>query len=193
MASGSIDLDQFVSELLSSDEVLRAARQEATNVLEQQKEILLREFDNHPVTREIEAGPEAANLSGTLGGKGNLFSFIGFDDADTPVAPVKELLHNISLGSMRRNNAAGVLNFKVNMPSEEEFEAVSKMPWETGRSWLFEIERAISGLGNYLYGQFKNSRSGTGYQASSAVDTKTFAPVPYFKTMLEKFVIKLKQ
>ena len=42
MASGSIDLDQFVAELLSTDEVLRAARQEAANVLEQQKEILLR-------------------------------------------------------------------------------------------------------------------------------------------------------
>jgi hypothetical protein len=193
MASGSIDLDQFVAELLSTDEVLRAARQEAANVLEQQKEILLREFDNHPVTKEIEAGPEAANLSGTLGGKGNLFSFIGFDDADTPVAPVKELLNGISLGSMRRNNAMGVLNFKVNMPSEEEFEAISKMPWETGRSWLFEIERAISGLGNYIYGQFKNSRSGTGYEVSSPVDTKTFSPVPYFRTMLEKFVIKLKQ
>jgi len=191
--AGRINLEQFKNDLLSNEVVLAAAKAEAGKVLSEQKEILINEFNNHPVTQEIEAGPEAGNLSGTLGGKGNLFSFIGFDDADTPIAPVKELLNKITLGTMRRNNAKGVLNFKVNMPSEEEFEAVSKMPWENGRSWLFEVERAISGLGNYLYGQFKNSRSGTGYEVSSPVDTKTFSPVPYFRTMLEKFVSKLKQ
>ena len=191
--AGKINLQQFKSDLLSNPQVLAAAKAEASKALLQQKEILINEFNSHPVTQEIEAGPEASNSSGTLGGKGNLFSFIGFDDADTPVAPIRELLNKITLGSIKKNTAAGVLEFKVNMPSEEEFEAISKMPWETGRSWLFEIERAISGLGNYIYGQFKNSRSGTGYEASSPVDTKTFSPVPYFRTMLEKFVIKLKQ
>lgn len=191
--AGKINLQQFKSDLLSNPQVLAAAKAEASKALLQQKEILINEFNSHPVTQEIEAGPEASNSSGTLGGKGNLFSFIGFDDADTPVAPIRELLNKITLGSIKKNTAAGVLEFKVNMPSEEEFEAISKMPWETGRSWLFEIERAISGLGNYIYGQFKNSRSGTGYEVSSPVDTKTFSPVPYFKTMLEKFIIRLKQ
>jgi hypothetical protein len=190
--AGKINLAQFKNDLLSNETVLAAAKAEAEKVLSQQKEILINEFNNHPVTQEIEAGPEASNSSGTLGGKGNLFSFIGFDDADTPVAPVKELLNKITLGSIKKNTAAGILQFKVNMPSEEEFEAISKMPWENGRSWLFEIERAISGLGNYIYGQFKNSRSGTGYEVSSPIDTKTFSPVPYFKTMLEKFIIRLK-
>ena len=39
---------------------------------------LLNEFETHPVTREIEGGPDATNTSGTLGGSGNLFSFLGF-------------------------------------------------------------------------------------------------------------------
>ena len=36
----------------------------------------LADFDRHPVTVEIEKGPDATNTSGTLGGVGNLFSFI---------------------------------------------------------------------------------------------------------------------
>ena len=41
------------------------------------KEDLLREFNNHPVTKEIESGVDSLNSSGTLGGVGNLFTFIG--------------------------------------------------------------------------------------------------------------------
>ena len=53
---------------------------------------MLLEFNSHPVTKEIEAGPRAQNISGTLGGAGNLFSFIGFDDGDNPIAPVRRIL-----------------------------------------------------------------------------------------------------
>ena len=38
----------------------------------------INEFLRHPVTKEIEAGPTAQNISGTLDGYGNLFSYIGF-------------------------------------------------------------------------------------------------------------------
>ena len=41
------------------------------------KNQLIQEFLNHPITQEIKAGPNASNSSGTLNGKGNLFSFIG--------------------------------------------------------------------------------------------------------------------
>jgi len=190
--AGKINLAQFKNDLLSNEAVLNAAKAEANKILLKQKEILIQEFNEHPVTQEIEAGPEASNRSGTLGGEGNLFSFIGFDDADTPVTPVKEMLNKITLGSIKKNTATATLEFKVNIPSEEEFEAVTKMPWENGRSWLFEIERTISGLGNYLYGQFKNSRSGTGLQVEAEVSSKIFSPVPYFRTMLEKFITRLK-
>ena len=39
---------------------------------------MISEFENHPITRELEMGPGGQNISGTLGGKGNLFTFIGF-------------------------------------------------------------------------------------------------------------------
>ena len=42
------------------------------------KGVAMKEFDRHPITRELQQGPSSTNLSGTLGGTGNLFSFIGF-------------------------------------------------------------------------------------------------------------------
>jgi len=191
MAHG-INLSEFRKNILSNEEVMLAARKEAEIVVKKQKEILITEFNESAVTQEIEAGPDAANKSNTLAGKGNLFSFIGFSDSDNPVVPVRELLNSIKLAPGGKTATDGVIEFKVEMPSKEDFEAVTKMPWENGRSWLFEIERAISGLGNYIYGQFKNSRSGTGLEVSTSVTGKTFSPVPYFGTMLEKFIKSLK-
>jgi hypothetical protein len=191
--AGQIDLAQLRQDLLLSDEVMIAARQEAVKMLEQQKEALISEFNDNPVTQEIEAGPEASNKSGTLGGRGNLFSFIGFDDADNPVAPVRQLLNTISLASSNgKPISQDVIEFSVEIPSRDDFESVSKMPWENGRSWLFEVERAISGLGHYIYGRFKQSRSGTGAQADAMISPLAFSPVPYFETMLKKFKRNLK-
>ena len=47
--------------------------------LQQQVGNLLAAFEEHPVTKEIDAGPGSNNSSGTLGGYGNLFTFIGFE------------------------------------------------------------------------------------------------------------------
>jgi hypothetical protein len=189
----AIDFTEFNKEILSSNEFIIAAREEATKVLEKQKEQLIKEFNESAVTQEIEAGPTATNKSGTLGGKGNLFSFIGFDESDNPIAPVRQLLNSIQLGAVKsKNTAKGIIEFNIEMPSEEDFEAVTKMPWENGRSWLFDIERTISGLGQYIYGRFNNSRSGTGLEVSNKNTPLAFSPTAYFKTMLEKFKKNLK-
>ena len=190
--AGKINFDEFQKDILSSAEVRSAARSEAEKILAQQKEILIQEFNKHAVTQEIEAGPTSSNSSNTLGGKGNLFSFIGFQEGSNPVNAVRDLLKEIKLGSMNLKN--GNIEFKVDVPTNEEFESISKMPWENGRSWLFEIERAISGLGSYLYGQFKNSRSGTGMQSGNEVSTgRTFTPVKYFTTIMENFARALRK
>jgi len=47
------------------------------------KGVALKEFDKHHVTRELSQGPAGVNLSNTLNGVGNLFSFIGFIKAKT--------------------------------------------------------------------------------------------------------------
>jgi hypothetical protein len=192
--AGKINIEEFRKDILSSSEFQLAAKIEAEKMLEINKEILIKNFNNHPVTMEIEAGEEASNISGTLGHKGNLFSFIGFPEGSNPVSVVRELLSEIKLGNMKKNIAYNTIEFKVDVPSQEQFESVTKMPWETGRSWLYEIERAISGLSSYLYGQFKNSRSGTGLEADHEVSSgRTFTPIKYFSAMMEKFTNSFKQ
>ena len=56
------------------------------------KQQLISDFENHSVTREIKQGPSSSNISGTLGGYGNLYSFIGFEKGSRPVEPVRQAL-----------------------------------------------------------------------------------------------------
>jgi len=192
MAS-TITIEQIKKEILSDPQLKKAAREIAMERVEQNKALLIEEFNSHPVTREIESGPDAGNISGTLGNKGNLFSFIGFTAGSNPVAPVRKLLEKIKLSSRGVVQKGANFEFKVEIPSSEEFESVTKMPWETGRSWLFDIERAISGLGNYLYGVYnQKSRSGTGLQLNSNVTNISFSPVKYFGEMVAKFSRRIK-
>lgn len=187
-----ISVQAIRNEIISNRSVQKDLRLLAEKILQEQKQQLIEEFDNHPVTKEIAAGAEAQNQSGTLGSKGNLFSFIGFNQGSDPLTPIRKLLQKISLSSLSPNIRGQSVKFKVEIPDREEFEASSKMPWESGRSWLYDIERAMSGLGYYLYGRFNKSRSGTGIQLDTNVTSMTFTPVKYFGDMLNRFSQKLK-
>ena len=56
----------------AAKELKREAFARAKRQVEKAKSLMLAEFDNHPITREIKAGPNATNSSGTLSGTGNL-------------------------------------------------------------------------------------------------------------------------
>jgi hypothetical protein len=115
------------------------------------KGVTMQEFDRHPVTRELQQGPSSTNLSGTLGGTGNLFSFIGFYSSTDPIGPVREILKsNLNLASRQKRiqGANGVQAFRyvLSMPTLDSFNLVARMPWESGNSWVVGIERGISGF-----------------------------------------------
>lgn len=183
---------QIANEILSNPRLIKEAMEMANDILENNKRELINEFNQHPVTKEIEAGPSANNMSGTLGGRGNLFSFIGFNIGDNPIEPIRSMLKSIKLNSSSGKISGNKIEFKVIMPEDSEFESASKMPWESGRSWLYDIERSISGLSNYLYGKFFNSRSESGIQSEKNVNSATFRSVKYFASMMAKFKAKLK-
>ena len=56
-----------------------ARRNAIKKEFEKIKNQMLEEFNDHPVTREIEAGIDASNISGTLNNITNLFSSSQFD------------------------------------------------------------------------------------------------------------------
>jgi hypothetical protein len=188
--AGKINRKALEDEIFNSKAVKQLIAESVNKEINEQKEILINNFKSHPVTQELEGGESAKNISGTLGGYGNLFSFIGFNNGDSPISPILNLLNQISINkNIRYRN--GVFQLQINVPSKEELAAISKMPWEVGRSWLFDVEKTISGLGAYLYGRFETSRSSTGIQSKRKIFNRAFRPVKYFDTMYNKFIKNL--
>ncbi len=154
---------------------------------------LLDAFENHEITKEIEAGPGASNSSGTLGGYGNLFTFIGFDRGQDPISPIRSLLaRSIKIVSIRKTNNIIGLTLKFTIPTEEEIEAVSPLPWASG-SWVEAVERGMSGVGRYLYsqkaGRFKTSRSGQAIEATMDVrGSGSSTPTDYISGLLRNMI-----
>tara|TARA_Y100000310_G_scaffold305099_2_gene344907 strand:- start:507 stop:1112 length:606 start_codon:yes stop_codon:yes gene_type:complete len=189
-----------IKNLSSNREVHQQVYKKSKEIFETSKRKMLEDFKRHPVTKEIEGGPEASNTSNTIIGQGNLYSFIGFQDGANPIRPVYHMLH---LGTklisrnprvIKKTKDKVYLGFRVSVPSEKSLASVSRMPWEPG-SWLFRIERGISGLGYYIYEKYiKASRSGTGIQADGKVRHSTFKRTSYIsailKTFKKNFVVK---
>ena len=162
------------------------------------KGVTMQEFDKHPVTREIQGGANSTNISNTLGGKGNLFTFIGFYSSTDPISPVREILKsNLNLVSRQkaRRGTKGVefYRYQLTLPTLESFRLVARMPWESGNSWVIGIERGISGFSNYMYftrgeGRFSGaSRSGKAIQSKKAINAGVFSPTLYITEIVNNY------
>jgi hypothetical protein len=175
--------------------VKSAALELAESKLQDSKKQLLNEFSSHPVTVEIEGGESSSNTSGTLGGYGNLFSFIGFPSSFNPIDPVLKLVNKIKLTKsfIRQTTKSGpVFSFKISAPTISEFESATPMPWAVGRSWLTGIERGISGLG-YFISRLGTGRSEGGQQADNKIRQTSFNRTSYFSKMYSDFFRRLKR
>jgi hypothetical protein len=165
----------------------------ANKALDRAKNIAIKEFNNHPVTRELRGGPEAQNVSNTLGGRGNLFSFIGFMSNDDPTRIVERAILDSRLNrtpSIRRvgKSSTFTVTFVATVPSKKQLEAITPMPFEKGRSWLTGIERGISGLSYYIYNKvkgIKGSRSGKAIQSKHPyMSGLRYKPTSYISPIL---------
>jgi hypothetical protein len=188
--AGKINKKLIQKEIFNNRAVKKMVRDIVQEEVEKEKALFQQDFESHPVTQELDGGEDASNISGTLGGYGNLFSFLGFNQGANPTAPVKFLIQRITLDRNIQATGNG-FRVKVNVPSKDDFGAVSRLPFEGGRSWLLDIERGISGLGAYLYGRFAGSRSGTGIQSKYKYSNKRFQNVKYFSGMYTKFLRRL--
>jgi hypothetical protein len=189
----SFDIEAIRLKILSAKKTKIAVTQKLEEIANNNKLKFYNEFVNHPVTREIDEGENASNISNTLGGKGNLFSFIGFQNGFLPTSPVKDLIKSIRLIKTSIQLKKNTYTCKVKTPSIESFASVSKMPWEPGRSWLLDIEKTISGLSSYIYGKFVKSRSGTGLQNTDINSQLKFKRVSYFTELYEKYIRNLQK
>jgi len=156
------------------------------------KKVILNDFNNNPITKELEEGISATNISNTLSGITNLYSFIGFEAGTDPISPIRMLLEKSSYRILRKKrNATATVIFEI--PTAADIFLVTPMPWATGRSWAKGIESGISGLGYYLK-VTKNSRSGLGIQTPTQKRQNVkFQNKPYISQLINKFNLELKK
>ncbi len=156
------------------------------NKYESSKQDFFSKFENHPVTQEIESGPEANNSSRTLNGVGNLFSYIGFDKNSDPISTLREILDKSF--NFKKTKIKNGKRFTINYPTLDEIKANTPMSWEGGNSWVVGIERGISGFSNYMYKKFGGGRSGQGLQSENRIRGGGFKKTKYMTDLINQFV-----
>jgi len=178
-----IDLKRAIS---SNKEYQAEVKAIVKEQFEERKTQLIENFDSHPVTQEI-SNPNSANISNTLGGYGNLYGFLGFEE-DDPTLPVKEILSEktkVNAVSIRKEE----VTLKFTVPDLEDFDSVAALEWDT-KNWVKGIEKGISGFQNFM--AKAAGRSGKGIQIKGKVKPFTgganrFQNTKYMTDLINKF------
>lgn len=188
----------------TSQKLEKAIQARANVIFENAAIVMQKEFEEHPVTQEIDGGIGSDNISDTLGGgkaPNNLFSFIGFRGSDRPTEPIRKRLDPenkegpkmVKVGKDVRGTAVRY-QFKVSVPFEEIYKE-TPIPWAKGLSWAEKIETEIPGFAHFLaaYG-LKNSRSGGGVQVEDEIRSGEFNPPKggYLKGIFERFAARIR-
>ena len=162
----------------------------AKKKLDKLKKETLSEFDKHPVTQEIEKGPSGMG-SPLLGGTGNFFGFLGFNQGDNPVAIVRGALEDHIQMRSRRGKLKKVSDtsftweFDISVPSKTEIYSITPLSWSS-RSWVKGVERGITNYTRTIFRESERSRSGIALQSKQKIRFVSFKPTPYITALLEK-------
>jgi len=174
----------------NSKGIKKVADNVALKKYELSKDNFFKDFESHPVTKELEGGPRGSNISNTLGGVGNLFSFIGFYNTDNPIQNLRRILKDsFSVKEKRKGN---LIRYIIDYPSLSEIKSETPMPWEGGRSWVTGIERGISGFSNYLYKKFGDGRSKEALQSDNKIRLAFYRKTTYLTSIINNFVNNMK-
>jgi hypothetical protein len=197
---GSYNMKRIAQKLANSKKFTRASYKNAEKKYNIEKAKLIQRFKENAVTQEIEGGVSAANISNTLGGQGNLFTYIGFPRGENPTTAVERVL--LTSGSVKRASKKKAKSsgkriqevFRVSIPDINLLRRASPMPFQGGRSWLFDVEKGISGFNYYMYKRFNRGRSGMGLQSKTPVRTGSYKPpsTGYIRRLLAQFIASFK-
>jgi hypothetical protein len=186
---GSINLKSINLKIKKSKAFQREIISLAQDVFEDLKREAVKNFLEHPITMELNAGENAQNISNTLGGRGNLFSFIGFENGADPIAPVEALFKRLLSIKLRKINATSRnirASFTVTHPEIKDFDNAARMPWSS-KSWVRGVEDGISGFNYYLFKRAEASRSGTAIQVDGKIRSASFKRMGYITEVINNF------
>lgn len=187
---GSVNIASIREKIKKISRVQKEINSKVFSQFEQVKNKTIEEFEAHPVTKELKQGPETNNISNTLNGIGNLYSYIGFNQGENPTENVKSILSNEMKISPVQNSIMGnkyKASYKISYPSESDIAQKTPLPWEPGRSWVSGIERGISGFGFYITKIFLKGRSKTALQSQKEVRSGSFKPTTYWSDIINNF------
>ena len=198
----TINLKSVAQKVAGSRALVRKSKNAIQKKVKKNVKQALREFDTHPVTQEILGGKQASNISGTLEGKGNLFTFIGFTDGSRPTADVRKTLQNtvkfVKQKAVVKSRGRVKLDSKIKAPSPTliDFDAAAPLPRQGG-SWVKGIEYGINGFGSYIYWR-EAGYSGGGLQAKSKDGKEqilrmgAYQPTRYLSIVVENLIKNIK-
>lgn len=179
--------------LIAAAKIIQRDKQIVMNTFEYAKESLMIEFLNHPVTKQIQAGPDSSSSGSdvleSISPVGNLFSFIGFDRGSDPIFPILERLKLINLEFKQNGEFLTITIKNYPLPQDIFDPSLTPMPRQEGRSWAKGIESGISGLNYFLFLRektFKNSASGHAIQLK---DNKVFKGARFQNTKYISFLL----
>ena len=190
-----VNMRSIKKKLNSAKKTELKVEETANRVFNDSKNKFIEEFDSHPITKEIEQGPNSSNISNTLNGVGNLFSFIGFDKNSNPVNEVRNIISKkfkLERPKKKTKETKVIFEYTIRYPGLEDLKSVSPMPWESGRSWVSAIERGISGFSNYMYKKFVEGRSGEALQTENKIRGGNYKPKKYMSEIISNFIKNLR-
>mgnify|MGYP003644908083 FL=1 len=179
-----------------SKQLQKAAYNAAVKKAKKLQAQALQELDQHVVTKEIEAGPNASGSS-LLGGVGSLFGFLGFDAGADPIVILRNSLQDfvkVQRGNgklLKVDKTRFLIEFPIDVPTVQQIYSVTPLSWTT-KSWVKGIERGITNATNTIFKKSENSRSGVAIQSSQNIGFVKFSPTPYITPILKKLRQQLK-
>lgn len=164
------------------------------------KQDFLKNFDNHPATKSMEAGAESPETDYPVAGLpyGNLYAFVGIprEDGDV-VSPVREVLENETVLITGKKTIIGSgkdtkirINYSVRTPRTKLFE-MTRLFFDNGLSWLYSLETGISGLSHFISKKLRG-RSQGGVQGNLTRGGAEDAKMPYINELLKGLVAKFR-
>jgi len=196
---------------LKSNKYRGIARVAANSRMLFAEQSLLKAFDDHVVTKELQPENVSDDGNSALVSRGSLFSYLGFPEGSNPTDKLRNfLIQNIQMEDEpifddRKNTFT--YKFPVNIPTKEEIDEVAGTPDEySSKSWTRIIEEGIGGgaamvhyifaVGENIAQRFKEvgSRSGWGLQTEKMVSRGgTFTPVKYISEIIKNFKARFKR
>lgn len=193
-----------------SEKIAKNINTKADNVIkknfEEKKEQFFKDFDEHPVTIELNQASKNPMARSQFLPKGNLFTLIGFNAGEDPAQELRAYLQeNIKLNLKSKKakavNGKIIVETQIQIPTLGEInkEMANRVPleWTSGRAWTDLIQKGITGLGQFvaaLLASPKPSRSGGGLQhpGKSEQLSGSVGPIKYINGLIKDFKDSIK-